>query len=99
MGVDSTALLLRWLQEPDSRSFPLDNLTLLTAMTGDEFEDTRRLVETHILGRLREFRIRFVQVARSGPVEADGITLLDDSREPAALHMEGDYKLSDELMA
>jgi transposase len=41
MGVDSTALLLRWLHDPDSRDFDLDQLIVITAMTGDEFPDTR----------------------------------------------------------
>jgi hypothetical protein len=99
MGVDSTALLLRWLHEPESRDFELDDLAVLTAMTGDEFADTERLVTTHILHRLREHRVRFVQVARTGAVEADGITVLGDSRGPAQLHMRGPYRLSDELLS
>ena len=99
MGIDSTALLLRWLAEPDSRDFALADLTVLTAMTGDEFADTEHLVTTHILHRLREARVRFVQVARTGRLEGDGITVLDDSREPAQLHMRGPYRLSDELLS
>lgn len=63
MGLDSTALLLRWLHEPESRDFELQDLVALTAMTGDEFADTERLITAHILHRLREHRIRFVQVA------------------------------------
>lgn len=99
MGIDSTALLLRWLTEPDSRDFDLTDLTVLTAMTGDEFADIEHLVTTHILHRLREARVRFVQVARTGRLEGDGITVLDDSREPAHLHVRGPYRLSDELLA
>ena len=99
LGVDSTSILLRWLHEPDSRDFELDKLIALTAMTGDEFESTRKLVETHILHRLRAFRVRYVQIGRIGPLQADGITILDDSREPTKLFMEGNYKLSQELQS
>lgn len=99
LGVDSTSILLRWLHEPDSRDFPLESLTVLTAMVGDEFADTKRLVETHILHRLREFRVRYVQVGRAGPLQAQGIQVLDDSREPKRLFIEGGYTLSQELQS
>jgi hypothetical protein len=99
MGIDSTAILLRWLEEPGSRDFELKDLTVLTAQTGNEFSDTKRLVEAHILPLLRRFHIRYVQIARSGPLQGDGLTLLDDSREPTQLHIDGDFKLSDELQA
>jgi hypothetical protein len=99
MGVDSTALLLRWIRDGRSRDFSLEELVVLSAHTGDEFPDTQRLVETHLLPLLREFRIRYVQVARAGSSQTDGITVLDDSREPTRLFIEGDYKLSQELQA
>lgn len=98
MGVDSTALLLRWLEQPRSRDFKLDQLLMVTAHTGNEFPDTQRMVERHILPRLREFRIRYVQVARAGPLQGDGLTVLDDTREPRRLFIEGDFKLSQELL-
>src|SRR5207247_1590235 len=97
MGVDSTALLLRWLHEPECRDFSLENVVCLTSQTGDEFQETKRLVETHILPLLRALRIRYVQVARSGFYQADGITVLSDTCEPETLHIDGDFKLSDEL--
>lgn len=97
MGVESTAILLRWLDEPDSRDFALTNLIVVVAMTGDEWSDTRSDVEGHVLPRLREQKVRLVQVARAGHLEKDGIAILDDSREPEKLHIEGAYKLSDEL--
>ena len=46
---------------------------------------------------MRRHRIRYVQVARSGPFESDGITVLDDSRQPQRVFLQGAYKLSDEL--
>lgn len=97
MGVDSTALLLRWIEEPECRDFDLEQLVVLTAQTGDEFKDTQRLVETHMLPLLREFRIRYVQVARAGSSQSDGVAVLDDSREPTCAFIDGAYKLSQEL--
>jgi hypothetical protein len=97
LGVDSTALLLRWLEEPSSRDFELSDLIVVTSMTGDEWPRTGVLVEAHILPRLREAGVRFAQVARGGPREADGIVVLDDTDTPTRLHIAGAYKLSDEL--
>lgn len=97
MGVESSALLVRWLREPSTRPFSLDELVVITAQTGDQYPDTQWLVETHILPLLREHRVRYVQIARKGPLEADGITILSDTRQPQRLFIEGDYKLSDEL--
>ncbi|HZY72040.1 MAG TPA: hypothetical protein VFE22_02915, partial [Edaphobacter sp.] len=46
---------------------------------------------------MREHGIRFVQVARHGHRETDGITVLDDSHAPTKVFLEGDYTLSHEL--
>jgi len=97
MGVDSSAALARWIFDPSSRDFPLSALTVLVAQTGDEWQNTRTLCETYILPLLRKHRIRLVQVARAGHLESDGIEVLDDSMQPEQLHIEGAYKLSDEL--
>jgi hypothetical protein len=35
--------------------------------------------------------------ARAGPRHADGIVVLDDSRAPRVLHLDGAYRLSTEL--
>ncbi len=40
MGCESTAVLLRWLEDPSSRDFDLSDAIILTAMVGDEFADT-----------------------------------------------------------
>jgi hypothetical protein len=48
---------------------------------------------------MRAHRIRYVQVARAGHHEADGIVVLDDTREPRKVHLDGAYKLSQELRA
>lgn len=97
MGVDSTAILLRWLTEPSSRGFDLEDLTVITAMTGNEFEETGALVKTHILPLLRKARVRYVQLARGGRLTGGGITTLDDTRAPEKLYLGGDYTLMDEL--
>ncbi|MEM9214691.1 MAG: hypothetical protein AAGD25_10125 [Cyanobacteria bacterium P01_F01_bin.150] len=95
MGVDSTAILLKWLAMSDEeRGFPLCDLIVLTAQTGDEFESTKELVETHIFSLLRKHHIRFVEVAKHGPRQKDGYTVLQDTREPYRLNIDGDFKLS-----
>ena len=75
----------------------MEHLIVITSQVGDEYTDTGRDVEAHILPLMRAQGIRYVQVARHGHFEADGITVLDDSRTPARVFLEGDYKLSDEL--
>ena len=52
---------------------------------------TGRDVTTYVLPLMRRHRIRYVQVARSGPFESDGITVLDDSRQPQRVFLQGAY--------
>jgi hypothetical protein len=85
--------------EPETRPCELSELIVLTSQTGDEFLETGRDVEHYILPLLREHKIRFVQIARRGHLEADGITVLDDTRSPEKVYLDGDYKLSDELLS
>lgn len=99
LGVDSTSLLLRWLEDPSSRDFALSDLLVVTAMTGDEWPRTGYLVEQHVLPRLAAEGVRFVQIARRSRRQADGITVLSDTDMPDRLHLAGDYRLSDELTA
>lgn len=99
MGVESTAILVRWLEEPSVRPCSLDELIIITAQTGDEYEDTRQHIETHVLPLLRRDNVRYVQVARRGHSQSDGIAVLSDTRQPERLFLEGEYKLSDELRA
>jgi hypothetical protein len=99
MGVESTAILVRWLTEPATRPCPLGKLIVLTAMTGDEYADTASDMEKYILPMLHAHGVRFVQVARHGHLEADGITVLSDTTHPDRLFADGDYRLSDELRA
>lgn len=99
MGTDSTALLLHWLMDPSSRDFDLDELVVMTAMTGDEWPATGQLVERHILPLLAEHRVRYVQVARRGPLQRDGVEVLDDSRCPTRLYLDGSYTLAQEMLS
>jgi hypothetical protein len=45
LGVESAAILTRWLAEPDSRDFDLHDLVVATAMLGREFPDSITLNE------------------------------------------------------
>lgn len=97
LGVDSSALLLRWVEDPSSRDFPLSDLIVITAMTGDEWPATGTLVEQHVLPRLRAAGVRYAQVARASASQSDGITVLSDTTTPDRVMLAGDYRLSDEL--
>jgi hypothetical protein len=100
MGVESSSLIVFWCENRSRLDFDLtEDLVVVTAMTGDEFPDQKLLVERHILPRLRAHRIRYVQVARAGHLESDGIVVLDDTREPYTVYLSGAYKLSQELRA
>jgi len=98
LGLDSTAILVRWLLEPHTRPFDLDDWVVLTAQTGSEWPETGRLVEEHIYPLLRAHGIRTVQVARAGPSQRDGIVVLDDTRAPRRCHIAGAYTLAEEML-
>ena len=98
LGVDSTSILHRWLTHPQSRDFSLNDLIVISAMTGDEFPDTGRLVTQHILPLLRQHRVRYVQVAKADFYKAEGIKVLSDTDEPDTIYLDGAFKLSQELL-
>lgn len=103
LGVDSTAILVRWLLEPATRPAALDGdlsrLAVLTAMTGDEHTETGFLVKQHVLPLLREHGVRYIQVCRRTRLISEGYAVLDDSTAPTTLHLDGIYRLSDELQS
>ncbi|WP_214317116.1 hypothetical protein [Nonomuraea sediminis] len=101
LGVDSTAILLRWLTEPGTRWFDLRDLVVVTAQTGDEWVETAYLVEQHIYPLLARHGVRTVQVSRAGPRQKDGIVTLDDTTNPilCLTSAPGAYRLSDELLS
>ena len=97
----TTAILLRWLTDPSSRDFDLEDLVVITAHTGDEFDQTLRDVEAAVLPELRRHRVRFIQVGRSQrktTASGQGVAVLDDSTAPQRLYVDG-YKLSQEMLA
>lgn len=88
MGVESTAILLRWIFEPETRPFEdWSQLIICVAQTGDEFPETKHLCETYILPLLRQLRVRLVQVGKAGPYRGDGYVVLSDTREPYEMHI------------
>lgn len=100
MGVDSTGILVRWLTDPASRSFPLSAVTVLVSHVGDEYPKTYESIETTILPMLAQHRIRVVQVARPALTVGRGhprYVVLDDSAGPTRLMRSGPVRLSDEL--
>lgn len=107
MGVESTAGVVRTLLDPGFRPpelrEDLSNLIVMVAQTGDEWTSTCDLVTAQVLPLLRERAIRFVEVARAGPSEADGIVILQDTPSPMRLHPDADehgfYALSTEHRA
>lgn len=101
MGVDSTAILLRWLTDPSSRDFDLQDLIVVTADTGGEFEQTISDVEEVVLPELRRHRVRFIQVGRSKrktTANGDGVAVLQDSTGPTRLYSAA-YTLADEMLS
>ena len=63
--LSTTAILLRWLTDPSSRDFDLCDLVVVTAHTGDEFDETQRDIERVVLPLLRRHRARFLQAGRT----------------------------------
>ncbi len=100
MGVESQAILERWVAEPESRPFVTwDQLIVVTAQVGEEHKkDTIRDCEARMLPLLRQHNVRFVEVARRGFHEEDGIVVLQDTREPTKLHPDGVFSLSQYLL-
>lgn len=100
MGAESTAGILRMLTDPAARPDTIapdfSNLVLVIAQTGDEWSTTGRLVQHYILPLLRKHNVRLVEVARRGPTKKDGVAVLQDTRQPYRLHLDGVYKLSRE---
>ena len=100
MGVESQAILERWVAEPASRPFVTwDQLIVVTAQVGEEHKnDTIRDCEARMLPLLREHGVRFVEVARRGFLEEDGIVVLQDTRQPEKLHPDGAFSLGNYLL-
>ncbi|SEM83217.1 hypothetical protein [Streptacidiphilus jiangxiensis] len=101
LGYDSTDAILEFLRDPVAYGLApdLSDLIVIHAAVGSEFRSTYAAVEQAILPRLRERRVRFVEVARRGPSLSQGYEVLSDSREPHRLHRRGRFTLLDEMEA
>ncbi|MFE6461486.1 hypothetical protein ACFVP0_29000 [Streptomyces cinereoruber] len=99
LGVDSTAIILRFIDDPAANGLEpdLSDLVVVHAVTGEEFSDSLSYADRLVLPLLRARKIRLVQVCRGGPRDADGVLVLDDSRTPRRIHAAGPWRLSDEL--
>lgn len=99
MGVESTAILVRWMLEPQSCPFNnFHNLIVLTAQTGNEIDETKHLCENYLFPLMREHRIRLVQIAKASASKRDGYIILSDTHQPYELHTEGYFSLSRDLL-
>ncbi|WP_435581634.1 hypothetical protein [Amycolatopsis thermoflava] len=100
MGAESTAGIVRMLTDraarPDTIAADFSNLVVVIAQTGDEWSTTGDLVQHYVLPLLRKNNVRLVEVARKGPTKKDGVAVLQDTRHPYRLHLDGVYKLSRE---
>ncbi len=106
MGVDSAWWTTAILNGTLPRDFDLADLTIVTAMVGNESEATREAMESHLLPLLRKHSIRYVQVARASMDDRDGVRVLSDTRpsngnrpDPYRMVMAGAVTLADELLA
>lgn len=102
LGVDSTAILLRWLYEPTTREFGLDKLVVVVAHTGDEYAATLRDAQDVVLPLLARYGVRLVQAGRirlNTTAAGAGVSIFNDSTRPTRLYADQGYTLSDELLA
>ncbi|WP_331731702.1 hypothetical protein [Kitasatospora sp. NBC_01300] len=96
LGADSTAILVRMLEDPAAFGLrpDLSDLIVINAVTGMEWPDSVELAERHILPRLRAKRVRLVQIARGGhSIAKDGIEILTDTRTPTTIRTSGEWSL------
>ncbi|MFE4263453.1 hypothetical protein [Streptomyces sp. NPDC056883] len=85
MGVDSSAVITRWLLEPQTRGFDLDQLTILIASVGEEYRRTQDAMEQMLFPLIARHRVRTVQVARAGQTAGEGYLVLADTPTPTRL--------------
>jgi hypothetical protein len=102
MGVDSVAVSLRLIHEPEilaALGLTLRDVVFITSMVGDEFDSTRQHMVEHILPLFRAHGVRYVQVARrEHSMRGNCAVVLSDSDCPSELHFQGSYKLSQEYL-
>ncbi|MGX1266995.1 hypothetical protein [Streptomyces phaeoluteigriseus] len=94
LGVDSTAYLVKMLEDPSAHGVDLSRTMVLHELTGDEWPATRAHAAQYVLPLLREHRVRLVQVARAS--RSLEIAVMDDSRQPERIIERGPWALWDE---
>ncbi|MEU1811729.1 hypothetical protein [Micromonospora aurantiaca (nom. illeg.)] len=107
MGVDSAAWLSGVLRGELPFGHDLADLTVVTAMVGDESAATAAAMTAHMLPLMRAHGVRYVQVARASMRDEDGIVVLSDTHpsdpsrrpDPYRMVMRGAVALSEELYA
>ncbi|WP_435057576.1 hypothetical protein [Streptomyces sp. bgisy060] len=101
LGADSTAILLKFLADPVAYGLQpdLSDLTVVHAVTGDEWDDSLSYVNRLVLPLLAARNVRTVQVARAGRRDSEGVVILSDTRTPHRIWPAGPWRLSDELRA
>ncbi|GAP99749.1 hypothetical protein [Leptolyngbya sp. NIES-2104] len=97
-GIDSLSLLIEYIENPESRDFPLENLIVVHAVVGGESIGTKRLMEEVFFPFCRQHNIWVIQVCRNGEYEKDGITILASTRQPTKFYLRGDYCLFTHLI-
>lgn len=97
-GIDSLSLLIEYIENPESRDFPLENLIVVHAVVGGESIETQRLMEEVFFPLCRRHNIWVIQVCRNGEYEKDGITILSSTRQPTKFYLRGDYCLFTHLI-
>ncbi|WP_208874744.1 hypothetical protein [Streptomyces sp. PBH53] len=99
LGADSTAILLKFLADPEEYGLEpdLSDLIVVHAVTGDEWPDSISYVDRLVLPLLAARRVRTVQIARGGRRDADGVVILSDTRTPGYIRPRGPWQLSTEL--
>lgn len=65
-GVESSAYLTEVLTDPDRHGVILENMVVLHAVVGSEFDDTLRYSQRFILPLLADRGVRLVQLSRRG---------------------------------
>lgn len=67
----TSALLVQWILNPSSRDFDLRDLTVITAMTGEEHERTRRPMDIGNPGYQNLLRSPCGRTSHQEPLEAN----------------------------
>ncbi|MFD4604355.1 hypothetical protein ACFWPQ_40860 [Streptomyces sp. NPDC058464] len=94
LGVDSSAYLVRMLENPSAHGVDLARTMVIHQITGSEWPTTYAHAEQYVLPLLREHRVRLVQVARAS--RALEIVVMDDSRRPERIVRRGPWSLEED---